>query len=224
MIKSFSSFVILLTLSVWLKAVEPTALGNNLSYVRVHSLDDSAADLRSKLSAKHAFVLDLRYVTANDESVGVLKTALAAHPAEAPLFILVSPATPAGVIGALTVKSGTLVTLGVAGSESSPQIAVRTEAETDRRAYDAFDNGTPLDALISGKIEKDRYDEATLVHEFKNGNSEPEPPLSPDPTKLKIASGSDKPAEGAAIATAPLKDLVLQRALNLYQALLALRQ
>ena len=224
MTKLFSILSLLFILPVWVKAAEPTDLGYNLSYLRVRSLSDAATALPSTLSAKHAFVLDLRYTTASQESVSALQTALSAHPADAPLFVLVSPATPSGIIDALMATSGGLITLGIAGSQPSPNIAIKAEAETDRLAYEAFDNGTPLAELISGKITKDRYDEATLVQEFKNGNSEPEPPLAPDPTKPKIAAGADKTGTAVAIAAAPLKDLVLQRALNLYQALQALRR
>jgi hypothetical protein len=216
----------LLILRVLSFATEPAPpdLGNNLSYLRVHSLADAAPALQSALSVKHACVLDLRYATASDESIAALRAALAGHPAEAPLFILISPATPASVIAAINPAApATFITLGIAGSRPSPKITVKTGAEIDRQAYDAFDTGTPIADLISGKIDKDRYDEATLVQEFKNGNTDPEPPLLPDPTKSKSLTGADKSSEPAAGVTQPLKDRVLQRALNLHQALLALR-
>ena len=174
-------------------AAEPPDLGYNLSYLRVHSLADATPQLQSALAVNHSCVLDLRYATASDESIAALRTALAAHPSDSPLFILIGPATPSNVLGAIDPPAhGSFITLGIAGSQPAPRIMVRTDAETDRLAYDAFDHGTPLADLISGKIDKDRYDEATLVHEFKSGNPEPEPPLSPDPTKAKDSVDADK--------------------------------
>ena len=76
--------------------------------------------------------------------------------------------------------------------------------------------GTPVETLISGKIEKDRYDEATLVQEFKNGNPEAAPPQPPDPTAAKATDAPAKPPV--------LVDRVLQRAVHLHAARLALRR
>jgi len=217
--------LLFLLLPALIFAREPTDLGYNLSYLRVHSLAEATPELQSALAVKHACVLDLRYATASDESIEALKTALEGYPAESPLFILVSPETPSALVGAINPSAKPMViTLGTAGSQPSPRITVKTDAETDRRAYDAFDKGTPLTELISGKIDKDRYDEATLVHEFKNGNPDAEPPLTPDPTKSKGVPAADKTTEATQDAPEPLKDRVLQRALNLHQALLALRR
>ena len=198
-------------------AGEPTDLGNNLSYLRVHALAGSDPALQVALSAQHACVLDVRYATATEESIATFRTALAKHPSEAPLFILISPATPPSVVDAVNaVTPATFVTLGIAGSNPSPKITVKTTAATDREAYDAFDNGTSLTELISGKIEKDRFDEATLVKEFKSGNPDPEAPSATD-------RAATKPPETPTKA-AVLTDRVLQRALHLHQALLALQR
>jgi hypothetical protein len=212
--KSFLRFLLLLgSFSLAARATETTDLGYNLSYLRVHSLADSVPVLRAALSAKRAFVLDLRYATATDDSLAALRTALAAHPAGFPLFILISPATPAAVVDAANQTPGSFVTLGITSSRSA-KITVKADAATDRKAYDALDNGTPVAALISGKVEKERFDEATLVQEFKNGNADAAPPALPDPTVPKPADAEEKPA--------PLIDHVLQRAVQLHQALLAL--
>ncbi|MSU45657.1 MAG: hypothetical protein EXS42_00655 [Lacunisphaera sp.] len=93
---------------------------------------------------------------------------------------------------------------------------VQTAAAADRRAYDALETGTPLATLISGKVEKDRFDEATLVKEFKNGNPDASPPPLPDPTALKSAAAPEK--------LVPLTDRVLQRAVHLHRAGLVLRR
>lgn len=193
----------------------PVDLGHNLSYLRVHSLADSAPQLRSALSAGRPFVLDLRYASAGDESLAVLRTALARHPRGTELFILISGATPAAVVEAVSQAPGACISLG-ATSTRSARIEVRTDPAADRRAYDALEAGTPVAALISGKLEKERFDEATLVQEFKNGNHDAEPPAGPDPTAVR----PDHPEPKAA----PLVDRVLQRAVHLHQAMLALRR
>jgi len=199
-----------------LPATELADLGQGLSYLRVHSLADSEKALRSAVPGAGALVLDLRYATASDESVDALRTALTGRTSGTPLFILVSPATPAGVAQVITESGATAFTLGPPGSLPAPKVVVKTDAETDRRSFYALDAGTPIDVLISGKTEKARFDEATLVKEFKNGNPDAEPPPGPDPTAPKPANTADKPPV--------LVDRVLQRAVHLHHALLALRR
>jgi len=191
-------------------ATEPTDLGQGLSYLRVHSPADSV----KAAATPGALVLDLRYATADDASVVGLQSALAARPAGAPLFILVSPATPPAFAPLL--RQSPALTLGPAGTQPAPKVVVKTDAASDRLAYDALEAGATIGTLISGKIEKERFDEATLVHEFNNGNPDAMPPTPPDPTAPKTAGPSDRPAV--------LTDRVLQRAVHLHHALLALRR
>lgn len=199
-------------------ATELTDLGSGLAYLRVHSLAESEAALRKVLPGSGALVLDLRYATASDESTPGLKSALASHPADTPLLILVSPATPAGIVAVL--GSTSALTLGAPGSVPAPKVVVQTDAATDRRAYDALESGTPVATLISGKIEKERFDEATLVHEFKNGNPDAAP-LPGNPAERGVSGTNTGPA---AAGNGPLIDRVLQRAVHLHRALLALRR
>lgn len=196
-------------------ATELTDLGQGLSYLRIHSVADSEVALRKAVPGAGALVLDLRYATASDESSVTLKTAIAGRSPNTLLFILVSPATPPGLGPVISASSA--LTLGTAGSLPAPRVVVQTEAITDRRAYDALDAGTPLAKLISGKIEKERFDEATLVQEFKNGNPDAAPLPPPDPTVAKPAGTLEKEPP------APLVDRVLQRAVHLHRALLALK-
>jgi hypothetical protein len=102
------------------------------------------------------------------------------------------------------------VTLGVKGSRPEPLVVIAQTAEADRAAYAALKSGTPLAQLISGKIEKERFDEAALVKEFKNGNHDALPPGA--------TTASDKES------AAPPVDRVLQRALHLHHALQALKR
>lgn len=190
-------------------ATELADLGQGLGYLRVHV----PADAGKAGAADGALVLDLRYADADEAFAADLKAALAARPVNAPLFILVSPATPA-VLASVILQSPAL-TLGIAGALPAPQIVVKTDAANDRHAYDAFEAGTPVDTLITGKVKKERFDEATLVEEFKNGNPDAAPPPGPDPTAPKAGGEPAKPV--------PLTDRVLQRAVHLHQALLALK-
>ncbi len=210
--------------SVSAPATQLTDLGQGLAYLRVQSLGESEKDLRSAASTTGALVLDLRYCTANNDSVDALRAALASHAANAPVLILVSPSTPPAVADAIAKSPVRVLTLGIAGSVPGPTIVVNTDAETDRRAYDALKAGTSVETLISGKIEKERFDEATLVQEFKDGNHDAEPPPTPDPTAAKPAEATDKPPTPAVSPVVRLVDRVLQCAVYLHRTLLALRR
>lgn len=194
-----------------LRAAEPVDLGQDLAYLRVHALADEQTAISNLTRTGRPLVLDLRYATANDESLATLRSTLAGRMAGMSLFILVSPATPPAL--AATVAGE--LTLGPVGTLPAPKVSVQTDPDADRRAYDALETGKLLTELISGRIEKDRYDEASLMKDFKNGNPAPEPPPRPSPTVAKAATGETPPG---------LTDRVLQRAVNLHQTLLALRR
>jgi hypothetical protein len=204
--KSFSFLVLLLVLSVSAAGTELTDLGQGLGYLRTHALDESI----KPLAGATALVLDLRYVTATPEAVTAFAAALAARPAATRLFVLVSPATPAALAGHLSAPT---LTLGITGSQPAPQVVVHQSAADDRRAYDALATGTPLAELIAGKIDKERYDEATLVQEFKLGHPEATPAESGAPAGAADSPDTQRPT-----------DRVLQRAVHLHRALLALKR
>jgi hypothetical protein len=203
---------------VWLSGfgfaapVSPRDLGQGLAYFRVHTLADDAKALEAAVEADGPLVVDLRYAAARTEDIPLFDHALARRRGTELLCVLVSPATAPGLATAFTAAKTRFVTLGVEGSVPTPRVVVAQTAETDRRAYDALETGTPLAALLSGKIEKDRYDEAALMNDFSNGNTSGEPP-EPDPKAAK--TGPEK---------APvLVDRVLQRAVNLHRALAAIK-
>ncbi|NBX59629.1 MAG: hypothetical protein EBT62_04080 [Opitutaceae bacterium] len=191
---------------------EPIDLGANLAYLHIKSLADAAPLLSTAQSAQRPLVLDLRYATSEAAALSVFQTALARHPA--PLFILFSTATPQEIIAVVKQSAGAIITLSVAGADAPAQIQVKADPAADRLAYEALGQGTLPAILVTGKIEKERFDEATLVQEFKNGNPDAEPPPLPDPTQPKLNQ--------AAPVKAPLIDRVLQRAIQLHRALLAL--
>jgi hypothetical protein len=183
---------------------EAADLGQGLSYLRVHALDEAI----KPLAVSGSLVLDLRHATATPDAIASFAGALSARTSRSTLFVLVGTDTPAGLTGVL---KGNLVTLGIKGSQPEPQVIVEQTAAADRAAYAALESGTPLGQLISGKIEKERFDEATLVHEFKSGHHDAKPPEA------------GPPAAKADLAT-PLVDRVLQRAMHLHRALLALKR
>ncbi|HET7536017.1 MAG TPA: hypothetical protein VFJ90_06170 [Candidatus Didemnitutus sp.] len=196
------------------RAAAPVDLGQGLSYVRVHAFAADEAALTGALAANTALVIDLRYTTAEKENGNAFYGALAKHNGAAPLFVLVSPATPAPLAEALSASSIKFISLGIKGSLPNAQVVVKQPADTDRRAYDALESGLPLAALLSGKIEKNRYDEASLMKDFRNGNLDAEPPPGPDPSK--------KDDDGTLKAPV-LTDRVLQRAVHLHAALQAIK-
>ncbi len=215
----FSLFLALssLLLAPSSSATEPIDLGQGLSYLRINSLTTSAPDLNAVLLRPAPVVLDLRYTADEPDAANILRM-LNSHPAKPTLYILVSPTTPASVAGIITSTSTRLVTLGVKDSRPAAQVVVEQTAEADRAAYAALETGTTLAQLISGKIEKERFDEATLVQEFKNGNHDAHPP------ETSPAKPADSPARPAVGQVERLTDRVLQRAVQLHRALLALRR
>ena len=242
MIKSSLVLFLLLVLSIAatpLRAMELTDLGEGLSYLRVHSLEESAKGLTAAIHERDFLVIDLRYASVSAESVSVFQAALVGRKVpSAPLFVLVSPSTPANLVDSLTAAGSKLITLGVKESAPYPQVVIDQPAETDRRAYEALDSGQPLAGLISGKISKERYDEVALMKEFTAGNTNaaqspaPDPATKPagadktQPTAAKpgdkpVASPQDKPAASPADH---LIDRVLQRAVHLHRALAAIKQ
>lgn len=211
-------------------ATETTDLGQSLSYLRVNELADVAKAVASVVPENRALVLDLRYATASGDSPARLAAALAARQGPAPLFILVAPGTPPALASVLGKLPPNTTTLGVKDAVPAPRIVVAQAADVDRRAHAALDSGLPLAALINGKIEKERYDEASLVKDFSNGNRDPRPP-SPPPAGRPNAPAPGTPADpvnptpnpAAAEKVPVLTDRVLQRAVNLHRALFAIR-
>lgn len=211
-------------------ATETRDLGQSLSYLRVNELADVAKAITSVVPENRALVLDLRYATASGESPAQLAAALAKRTGPAPLFILVAPGTPPALADVLEKLPPQATTLGVKEAVPTPRVVVAQSPEVDRRAHAAGNSGLPLPALISGKVEKERYDEASLVKEFSNGRRDPRPPPPPQvvapnaesparPVDPANPAPNPLPAEKAPVLT----DRVLQRAVHLHRALFAIR-
>ncbi|HVU16281.1 MAG TPA: hypothetical protein VHD32_05130 [Candidatus Didemnitutus sp.] len=192
-------------------ASAPVEIDPGLRYVRVHSLETDGAVVEKACATGTPLILDVRFASAKEGDGALFARDLSARAGDEPLFVLVSPSTPAAMASALSGSPRRLITLGVADSTPPARVVIVQTAEADRRAYDAAESGKDLAKLISGKVDKDRYDEASLVSDFNNGNSNPELPPSPDPRQAKENK------------TAPLVDRVLQRAVHLYRALTAVK-
>ncbi len=209
----FSSLVLIIFLSL-LRAstAAPLALdlGQGLAYHRAHTLP---GDLPSASPAKpRPLVLDLRYATGDANAGTALAASLKFHAApRSPIFLLANAATGPAIRSAFAARDDAagLVVLGVASAGFTPDIDLPVDPAEERRAYDALENGTALAALIAPPLEKPRYDEAKLVAERLPARAP-----TPDP----------EPVVPAPSAPPPLIDAVLQRAVHLHRALLALKR
>lgn len=191
--------------SVAAHAAEPVVLDQSLRYLRITSAVQ-ADELRTALLKPAPIVIDLRY-TADDPSPETLPLEFRTQPRKPVIYVLVSPSTPRAM--AKELSEAHLMLLGIKGSRPEPTIVIAQPAADDRKAYEALDAGTALADLISGKVDKERFDEASLVSEFKNGNHDAQPPAATSKDK-------DTPAPR-------LVDRVLQRAVHLNRAQQALK-
>ena len=229
--QSFFVLVLLLVLSSFAHATELTDLGEGLSYLRVHALGDTAKGLTAAIRERDYLVLDLRYATTTAESADLIRTALAAREFKQPVFILVSPATPRALAESLMAIANKFLTIGVQDSIPTPQVIIDQTTAADRLAYEALESGQTLASLTSGKIVKERFDESALMKEFNSGNINAAPPPAPDPTTKPATSDpktgaitTAKPVEPTVVShVEPLIDRVLQRAIHLQRAMLALK-
>lgn len=194
------------------RAATPVDLGPDMAYLRVREPGDLAD---TSAIAGRPLIVDFRFSATDAADLPPLRELLAAHDKAKSLFVLVGPATPAIIADALAGPRPGAITLGIAGSRPTPDVVVRQSPEADRAAYDAADRGTPLAALISGRLEKERYDESSLAKDFANGHHDAAPPPPPDPTAPAATKANPPPA--------PPLDRVLQRAVQLQLARLAIR-
>jgi hypothetical protein len=193
---------------------------HNLTYVRVHALPDDLPPPPSG-PATGTLVLDLRFVPANPEAATAFAAWLKsrARP-QAPVIVLINAGTAPGLLVPLTapgVPPG-VVSVGPEINDAVPDVGFTLDAPADRAAYDAFEHGTPVAQLIAPKIDKVRHDEAAMAKERATGTAADTADDLPPPADAKPG-----PATAPAIPVAPV-DRVLQRAVQLHHALLALKK
>ena len=198
-------------------------LGRNVTYARVHALP---ADLPSSTAVHQgSLVLDLRFVPAGAEEAQAFAAWLKfqARPA-APVIVLINAQTSPALFAPLADAEAPpgVVSIGPAAAGIKPDLALDVTAEADRRAYEAFEHGTPLTELVTPKLDKTRHDEAEIARErtaAANGDV-PDGDAGDD----DLPAGPPKTITAVLVSPPAPVDAVLQRALQLHRALLALRK
>ena len=198
-------------------AADPNDLGQGLRYLRVGNLDAEAATVEAALS-RPVVILDLRGAIAGEAANARFAAALQqmATPAK-PVFVLVGPDTPAALRAAIP-DAPAILTVGAGANGVDARIAVKTDPARDRAACAALAAGAAPAGLIEEKLEKRRFDEARLAHAHAAGGDN----SSEESDRPESSATSDKNPPATSPADAPLKDLVLQRAVFLHRALIAL--
>lgn len=194
-------------------------LGGGLIYYRAKNVPANLPPLTATGTARRAYVLDLRYAQADagaaDTLVAWLKTRASPR---TPVFVLANSETPAALLAVLSrhdPKDGMLL-LGSPSPGFSPDIAVKTTPDAERRAYDAFETQSDPLALLRENSAKVRNDEARLAREHL-------PAPTDDTAGENPPAAEDKVTPPPAPATPPV-DYVLQRAFHLHRGLLALKK
>ena len=142
--------------------------------------------------------------------------------------MLVGPGTPTDLLAALRDHAPALITLGLAAPGLTPDITLSVNPEADSRAYAALEAGAPIESLISENTYKHRFDEAALARDRDSGAAEDEGPRSNGGVPNAALPAAEPPPVSAevrpstAAPVVPLKDTVLERAVQLHRALLAL--
>ena len=225
--KKFSACLIVLLALLGVGHAAPVSrnLGQGLAYHRVHQLP---ADLPTDEEARRQpCILDLRYVHGSGEEAATLAAWLKFHATtRAPVFVLANSDTSAALLAVIAPRGAgaNAVVLGAATAEFAPDIALKVSAEIERRAYDAFEHGATADSLITEKPDKPRNDEAKLAKErqtqadYAAAQETTPPPISP------AADTADSDAAAKPKPPAPPVDAVLQRAVQLHRALVALKK
>ena len=185
-------------------------LSDGLVYFRVKTLP---ADLPTDDTLpKHATIVDLRYTKGDTAGASVLGSWLKFHAApRTPVFVLVNSSTASTLIHVLEDRDiPGVLTVGVAGMKFTPDIAVEGSADDERRAYEALELGTTVRALTTDNPDKIRNDEASLAHD-RSADADASDDATVD---------SDKPVPAK---PPPLIDRALQRAIQLYKGLKAMK-
>jgi hypothetical protein len=181
-------------------------LGRGLWYVRVHRLPADLPPTRG--GPAPACVLDLRFVEADQEAAVAFGAWLKFRAApRSPVFVVVNAGTSAALLRVLRSSPAVAGLISIGGPVGAfvPDSVVRVAPDEERKAYDAFENGVAMTALIADQPNKVRIDEASLARERP---AEPvgEPPVAAPPRPR------------------PLVDVAAQRAVHLHRSLQAFKK
>ncbi|MBE7540295.1 MAG: hypothetical protein HS122_18020 [Opitutaceae bacterium] len=201
-----------------------TTLISGLSYQRIQTLPQVAPEL-----PVGATVIDLRGArSAGAEALQIVEDWVKASTQPPLRLVLIDSTTSADIVQILDGRQRYLITLGAASPAINPDVPVSTPLSEDEKARDAIDAGKAPQELLPSKLEKKRYDEAAMVRDHANGVPLPESPpdlLDPESDEAAAPTAHAGSAENtsAAAASHP-QDMVLQRAIHLFQALVAMKQ
>ncbi len=206
------------------------SLAKGLYYKRLQKISSQG---RIELP-KSAAVLDLRGTQIVDADALRSVAAWVDGSSHPPLrLVLIDSSTSSDVLQILESREQFLMTLGAASPAISPDVAVTVSLRSDQDARDALDAGKAPGDLLASKFEKPRYDEAAMVRDHASGlplpNSPPDlsdlDPTEGDATTTPTtAPDADVATAAGSLPEAPLFDAVLQRAVHLYQSLVALKR
>jgi len=215
----FVSLVLLLAPALAAAAAGPLErnLGPGLTYFRLHVLP---ADLPVAPGRRGASIVDLRFTVDEPGATAALGDWLKSHCAIAtPVFVLLNGDTAPAVLayfGDHSAMAG-LVTLGTPSPGFTPDIIVKIASAVERTAYDALDKGTAVESLLADRMDKPRHDEAAIAQERTA-------PVGDDTASDTDLADPAKNAPATPTAPPPVTDYTLLRAVQLHQALVALRK
>jgi hypothetical protein len=182
-------------------------LGMGLAYHRIHALP---ADLPPAAGGRPPpCVVDLRFVQTHRAGITAFqKWAMGRTSVHSPVFVLVNGATDGELLALLRSHEWApgLMTIGIATRNFRPDVAVEAAAADERTAYDAFEQGATMASLLDDHPGKIRYDETSLGKDRR----------AEQPARSAEAAKENPPARKV--------DPVLQRAVHLHRALLALKR
>jgi hypothetical protein len=184
-------------------------LGSGLTYYRVHELP---GDLPAKPNGRvGAAAVDVRYVQADENATTAFMAWLKFRgTTRSPVFVLANAETSAALRKALAEheRGAGVVVIGIPSRQFHPDVAVTGSAQSERRAYDALEQGVATAVLLTDNPAKVRNDEASL-------------------SKDRLAEASADAAEDSLAGKRtppPPIDVALQRAVHLHRALVALKK
>jgi hypothetical protein len=184
-------------------------LGQGLVYFRVRKLP---ADLPpAEVGRPPPCVIDLRYVRTDSAGAAAFGFWIGARASvRTPVFVLANPETDGALLASARAHAtaGGVLLVGIAGNHFQPDVAVTAAADVEQRAYEAFEKGATIASLLTDHPGKVRYDESSLGKERQAEPAVPEPGVE-----------AAEPARPE-----PVVDPVLQRAVHLHRALVAMKK
>lgn len=189
---------------------DPNDLGHGLRFLQLTTVRPPA-DQIAKARDASALVLDLRLADKSQTVAEVLDDLLGAKPGR-PVFILIGTKTPRTVFDRASERPGTL-SIGTKDAGLSVGLALSIDATQTQCAAAEIAKGKHPADLIGTRIDKARFDEARLAMSHANGFRDLARANTEEQSNASDAESSE---------LAPSEDLLLQRAVFLHRALLAL--